>query len=114
MEIVRFAAAAEYTLPDHEQVTAKRLQGGDSSTAGFALVGHSLFPAGAVVPLGTAPIGRIYVVVEGVLSVETADGVRHRLSRWDSVFVPAGEARAVVNDSDAAAVILVVTPPPSA
>ena len=69
MEIVRFAAAAEYTLPDHEQVTAKRLQGGDASTAGFALVGHSLFPAGAVVPLGAAPIGRIYVVVEGALSV---------------------------------------------
>ena len=112
MEIVRFRDAAVYMLPDHQQVVAKRLQGAEASGAGFVLVGHSLFPPGAIVPMGVAPFGRIYVVVEGALTVEQADGTRHRLALWDSVFVPPGEARAVTNDTDAPAVIIVVTPPP--
>ena len=111
MEITRFQDAEEYTLSDHEQVTAKRLQGGDATGAGFVLVGHSHFPPGAIVPMGAAPFGRVYVVVEGALTVEQADGVRHRLSMWDSVFVPSGEARAVTNETEAPAVIIVVTPP---
>lgn len=110
MEIVRFSEAPAYTAANHEDVSSRRLQGGEATSADYVLVGHSHFPPGAVVPMDAAQIGKIYVVVEGIVSFEQADGVRHVLHHLDSIFVPAGEARAVINHGDAAAAILVVTP----
>ena len=110
MELIRFAEAPAYTAANHDDVSARRLQGGEATSAEFALVGHSHFPPGAVVPMEAAAIGKVYIVVEGAISVDQADGVRHRLGLMDSIFVPAGEARAVVNDSGAPAAIIVITP----
>lgn len=111
MEVVRFADAPHYTAPDHEDVVARRLQGGQASTADFALVGHSYLRDGAVVPMGAGPIGKVYVVTEGALVIEQADGARHVLHPLDSIFIPAGEARAIRNESGAGAAMIVVTPP---
>lgn len=110
MDIVRFENAPTYTAPDHDDVVARRLQGGEASTADFVLVGHSTFSDGAVVPMDAAPIGKIYVVVEGAVTIEQKDGTRHVLRQSDSVFVPAGEARAVRNESGASAAMIVITP----
>ena len=113
MEVVRFADAPFYTLPGHEQVVARRLQGGEASAAEFAVVGHSTFPEGATVSMDVGPIGKIYVVTEGSLAVEQAGGERHVLDVGDSIFIPAGEARAIFNLSGRTAAMIVVTPPPS-
>lgn len=113
MEVVRFDAAPFYTLPDHEDVVARRLQGGEASSADFALVGHSSFRDGAVVPMGAGPIGKVYVVTAGSLVMEAPGGVRHVLNALDSIFIAAGEARAIRNESGAAATMIVVTPPVS-
>ncbi len=113
MDIVRFTNAPFYTAPNHEGVTARRLQGGAASSADFAWVGYSEFPPGVVVPMEAAPIGKIYVVTLGVITIEEANGTRHQLARWDSIFVPPNEARAVINDSGAPAAMIVVTPPPA-
>ena len=110
MDVVKFAEAPAYTAPNHEDVTARRLQGGEASAAGFVLVGHSILPAGAVVPMEAGPIGKIYVATEGVLLIEQQDGVRHVLEPYDSIFIPAGEARAVRNESGAVAAMIVITP----
>ena len=112
MEIVTFAHAPFYTAPNHEGVTARRLQGGEASGADFAWVGISEFPSGVVVPMDLGATGKIYVVTLGELTVEQDDGVRHRLGTGDSIFIAAGEARSIVNDSGAAAAIIVITPPP--
>jgi quercetin dioxygenase-like cupin family protein len=113
MEVVKFADAPFYYPPNHEGVTARRLQGDATSSADFAWVGYSDFPPGVVVPMEAGPIGKIYVVTQGALIIVEEDGFRHRLEQWDSIFIPAGEARAVENDSDAPATIIVVTPPPA-
>ncbi len=113
MEIVRFVDALAYTAANHDEIMARRLQGGEATSADFVLVGHSQFPPGATVPMEAAPIGRIYVVATGAISIDQADGVRHSLQQWDSVYVPPGEARAVVNDSGAPAAIIVITPAPA-
>ena len=113
MEIVKFADAPFYTLPDHEDVVARRLQGANASTADFAVVGHSYFPDRAVVPMGAGPIGKVYVVTEGTLIVAQSDGLRHVLNVLDSIFIPAGEARAVLNESGEPATMIVITPPAS-
>ena len=112
METVRFADAPFYTAPDHDDVVARRLQGGEASTADFVLVGHSTLRDGALIPMDAAPIGKVYVVTQGALIVEQADGARHELRALDSIYVPPGEARAVRNESGAPAAMIVITPPP--
>ncbi|WP_310533323.1 cupin domain-containing protein [Novosphingobium sp.] len=114
MDVVKFADAPFYFPPNHEGVAARRMQGDVASGADFAWVGYSDFPPGVIVPMEAGAIGKIYVVTQGALTIVQADGVRHRLEQWDSIFIPAGEARAVENDSGAPAAIIVVTPPPAA
>lgn len=113
MDIVKFANAPFYYPPNHEGVTARRLQGDKASSADVAWVGYSDFPAGVIVPMEAGPISKIYIVTQGTLTIVQADGVRHSLAQWDSIFIPAGEARGVENDSGAPAAIIVVTPPPT-
>ena len=111
MEVVKFANAPIYTAPGHEQIVARRLQGGEASTAAFAMVGHSSFPDQAVVPMDAGSFDKVYVVTEGELVIEQGDGVRHLLHPGDSIFVPSGEARAVINECGRPAAMIVVTPP---
>lgn len=111
MDVVKFADAPFYTAPDHEDVTARRLQGGAASSADFALVGHSSLPDGAVIPMGAGPIGKVYVATEGAITIEQADGARHVLHPGDSIFIAPDEARAVLNQSGGPAAMIVITPP---
>ena len=113
MDLVRFADAPLYTAPDHDDVVARRLQGGEASKADFALIGHSSFRDGAVVPMGAGPFGKVYVITEGALTIEQDDGARHVLHAGDSIFIPAGEARAIMNVSGQPAAMIVVTPTPA-
>ena len=111
MHVVKFRDAPDYTAPGHEDVEARRLQGGAAGGADFVLVGYSTLKADAVIPMDAGGVGRVYVVTEGELVVEQEGGVRHVLERGDSIFIPAGEARAVRNESGAPAAMIVVTPP---
>ncbi len=113
MDIVKFEDAPFYKPPNHDGVTSRRLQGDSVSSADFAWVGYSDFPPGVIVPMEAGTFGKIYVVTVGALSIGQADGTRHALNQWDSIFIPVGEARSVINDSGAPAAIIVVTPPPS-
>lgn len=113
MEIVRLADAKTYTAPGHEQIVARRLQGDGASTVAFAVVGHSTIPDGAVIPMAAGTIDKLYIVVDGTLAVDAADGMIHTLGRGDSIFIPAGEARRVRNVCGAVAAMIVVTPPTS-
>ena len=113
MEVVKFDQAPFYTAPGHEDVVARRLQGGAASTAAFALVGHSSLPDGGVIPMDRGTFDKIYVVTEGALAIVEEAGPRHVLHVGDSIFIAAGEGRSVVNDSGAPAGMIVVTPPPA-
>lgn len=111
MDVVRFAEAPFYTLPGHDEITARRLQGAEASAADFAVVGHSTFPPGAVVPMEAGSISKIYVVTQGVLTVEQEDRVTHDLAAGDSILIASGEARAIRNGGSSTAAMIVVTPP---
>lgn len=113
VDVMRLADAPLYTLPDHEDVVARRLQGGEATSLDFAVIGHSVLRPGGTVPMGAGPIGKVYVVTEGTLAIVQADGVRHVLQVGDSIFIPPGEARAVINDGDAPATMIVITPAPT-
>ncbi len=110
VEVVKFSEAPIYTAPGHDDVIARRLQGGEASSADFVLVGHSTFPPGGGVPMDAAAIGKIYIVNEGVITFEQADGTCHVLSPGDSIHVLPGEARAVLNDTAEPAAMIVIVP----
>lgn len=113
MDIVEFDDAPFYYPPNHEGVTSRRLQGDGVSSADFAWVGYSDFPPGVIVPMEAGTFSKIYIVTAGALTIKQADGTRHLLKQGDSIFIPAGEARSVINDSGAPAAIIVVTPSPT-
>jgi glyoxylate utilization-related uncharacterized protein len=110
MEITRFNEAQRYDAPGHFEMRSLRLQGLDASGADFAWVGLSYFlpDGGAVMAAGDA--GKIYVVLDGAVTITLADGSRHVLHRHDSCFIPAGESRAIGNEGNAIATMLVVMP----
>ena len=110
MQVVKFADAPFYTAPDHDDVVARRLQGGAASDADIALVGHSTLPPAATVPMGAGPIGKIYVVVQGAITVTGDDDARYVLHSGDSIFIAPGEPRALVNEGEADAAMIVITP----
>ena len=112
MEIVKLADAPTYIAPKHYDMRSLRLQGFDASNADFAWTGLSYFLPGGGAEMDAGPLGKIYVVLDGAVTVELGSGETHVLERLDSCFIPGGEARAVRNDGNVMATMLVIMPYP--
>ena len=112
MQITRFAEARRYDAPKHFDMRSLRLQGFDMSASRFAWVGLSHFLPRGGAEMDSGPLEKIYVVLEGEVTVELADGSTHLLLALDSCHIPGGEARAIRNDSNRVATMLVVMPHP--
>jgi quercetin dioxygenase-like cupin family protein len=114
MEVTRYADAQPYFPPKHHGCTALRLQGFEASAADFAWAGLSHILPGGGADMDAGPLGKIYVVTAGEVTVTLGDGTLATLGAMDSCFIPAGEAREVRNDSNAVASMIVVMPYPAA
>lgn len=112
MQITRFAEARRYDAPKHFDMRSLRLQGLEATGADFAWVGLSHFLPGGGAKMDAGMAGKIYVVLEGELTIDLADGSAQVLAKLDSCFIPAGEARAIRNAGNAVATMLVVMPTP--
>lgn len=112
MEIKRFEDAASYDAPGHFDMRGMRLQGFDASSSSFAWAGLSHFLPGGGAEMDASPLEKIYVVIEGQITVALDTGEKHILSRLDSCFIPGGEARAISNESNHMASMLVIMPYP--
>lgn len=112
MEVTRFRDAQEYHPPLHHGCAALRLQGFEASKADFAWTGLSHILPGGGADMDAGPLGKIYVVVAGEITVTLADGSSETLAAMDSCFIPAGEAREVRNNSNAVASMIVIMPNP--
>lgn len=110
MQITRLADAKRYDAPKHHDMRALRLQGVEASDADFATVGLSYFLPGGSADMDAGSVGKIYVVLEGQITITLGEGIVHRLDKLDSCFIPAGEARAVHNHGNVVATMLVVMP----
>jgi quercetin dioxygenase-like cupin family protein len=110
MHVTKLADARHYEALKHFGMTCLRLQGLEASEADFAWVGLSYFLPGGGADMDAGAVGKIYVVLEGEVTIELAKGERHILSKLDSCFIPAGEARAIRNTTPATATMLVVMP----
>jgi quercetin dioxygenase-like cupin family protein len=114
MQITRLADAKRYDAPKHFDMRSLRLQGLEASGADFAWAGLSYFLPGGGADMDAGALGKIYVVLDGHITITLGDGSTHVLEKLDSCFIPAGEARAVHNHGNAVATMLVVMPSPTA
>lgn len=112
MDITRLADAKAYVAPKHYDMRSLRLQGFEASIADFAWTGLSYFLPGGGAEMDAGPLGKIYVVLEGAVTIELGSGEVQVLGKLDSCFIPGGEARAVRNDGNTIATMLVVMPYP--
>lgn len=112
MEITRFSDAQAYQAPLHFGCHSLRLQGLEASSADFAWVGMSHFLPGGGCEMSATPMAKIYVVTQGAITVELGDGTKHHLEVNDSCHIPAGVERAVLNETNAPASMIVVMPKP--
>lgn len=111
MEVVRLADARPYEAPKHYDVRSLRLQGFDASGAEGFWVGLSHYLPGGGAEHDATPIEKVYVVLEGEVTVITDDG-ETTLGPLDSCRLAPNEARAVENRSNRPASMLVVMPYP--
>jgi quercetin dioxygenase-like cupin family protein len=108
MHITRLADAKPYPAPNHSDVVALRLQGAEASPAGLGSVGLSYYLPGGKAEMSAGPQEKIYVVIEGELTVELAGGEKAVLKPLDSCLIEPGEAREVRNETNAPATLLVI------
>jgi quercetin dioxygenase-like cupin family protein len=110
MQVIGIEDAGTYQAPGHFDVRTLRLQGADATPVENFTVGLSVFlPAGGC-EMSTTPLEKVYVVVEGEVTIITESG-EATLGPLDSVYLAPNEARAIENRTNKAATMLVVMPP---
>ena len=112
MLVKRFEEATPYEAPNHRGVVGLRLQGFEAGGPTNQWVGFSQFlPGGGAGPDST-PFEKVYVVLEGAMTVIVA-GQESVLGPMDSVTIAPGEVREIINRSLHVCKMLVVIPYPA-
>jgi len=111
MLVKRYADAKPYEAANHRDVKGLRLQGFESGGPTNQWVGLSHFlPGGGAGPDAT-PTEKIYVVLEGEMTV-LVGGKETVLRKLDSCTIAPNETREIVNRSNQVCTMLVVIPYP--
>jgi mannose-6-phosphate isomerase-like protein (cupin superfamily) len=111
MLVKRFQDAKAYEAPNHRGVVGLRLQGFEEGGPRNQWVGCSQFlPGGGAGPDST-PFEKVYVVLEGELTV-IVDGKEVVLRAMDSCTIAPGEVREIINRTNHVCKTLVVIPYP--
>jgi quercetin dioxygenase-like cupin family protein len=112
MEVMRLADARPYEAPKHFDMRGLRLQGFDATGAENFWVGLSHFLPGGGAEMDATPLEKVYVVVEGEVTLTTEEG-DITLGPLDSCRLIPGEARSILNRTNRPASMLVVMPYPA-
>ncbi len=111
MHVTRLADARPYEAPKHHDMVGLRLQGWDVSPTESFWVGLSQFLPGGGAESDATPLEKVYVVLEGAVTVVTDDG-EIELQALDSCHLAAGERRSIENRTNRTAYMLVTMPYP--
>ncbi|WP_299842552.1 cupin domain-containing protein [uncultured Paracoccus sp.] len=109
MQVTRYAEARPYEAPEHYDMRCLRLQGKEATETDTIWIGLSHLLPGGHTSLKDAAVEKIYIVIAGELVVETVGG-SVTLGVLDSCRLAPGEARALVNRSNAPASVLLAMP----
>lgn len=111
MQIMRISDARAYEAPKHYDMRSLRLQGFEASDAANFWVGLSHFLPGGGADMDATPLEKVYVVLDGVVTVITEEE-EVDLEPLDSCWLAPGESRAIDNHTNRPASMLVVMPYP--
>jgi quercetin dioxygenase-like cupin family protein len=111
MQVTRIDDARPYEAPKHHEMRALRLQGFDASGSKGFWVGLSHFLPGGGADSDATPLEKVYVVLDGAVTVHTDDG-EAQLEPLDSCYLAPGERRSIENRTNSPASMLVVMPYP--
>jgi quercetin dioxygenase-like cupin family protein len=113
MHVTRLADAKPYFPPAHDDMRCLRLQGQEAGPADTAWLGMSHLLPGGGTSLDASPVEKFYVVLDGEVTIITDTG-REVLRQWDSCRIAPGEKRALKNETNRTATILLSMPLPGA
>jgi hypothetical protein len=111
MHVVRADHAPRYEAPGHFLMYMRRLQGKEAGPADGVWVGLSEIEPGGGTVSAASDCEKFYVVVEGVLEIESTLGDSRSsaiLRPLDSCRIAAGETRRLSNRSDGICKVLLV------
>lgn len=109
MQVTRYDLARPYVAPEHYDMCCLRLQGKEATETDRIWIGLSHLLPGGRTSLKAAEVEKIYIVVAGEVTVETPTETV-TLGPLDSCRLAPGEARALVNRTNAPASILLAMP----
>jgi len=110
MQVTRFVDAGRYDTKGHFEMAGLMLQGGQASRTSGVLVSLSYFLPGGGAHRSASATEKIYVVLEGTVTLITDEG-EAALGAMDSCHLAPGEARAIENRGNTVARMLVVVLP---
>jgi len=111
MHLTRVADARPYEAPKHHDMRGLRLQGAEASENENFWVGLSHFLPGGGAESDATPLEKVYVVLDGRVTVITDEG-EHELGPLDSCRLAPDERRSIENRTNVPASMLVVMPYP--
>ncbi|WP_202981178.1 cupin domain-containing protein [Labrenzia sp. CE80] len=109
LQVTRFDAAKPYDAKNHFGMTAMRLQGQGASDLEDYWVGFSTFLPGGGAEKAAAPTAKVYVVLDGEITVTTAEGDTV-LGKFDSCYLPPSLERSIENKTNHTTQMLVISP----
>ncbi len=107
MQVTRIKEARRYEAPEHYDMACLRLQGKEATATKAMWVGMSQLLPGGHTSLKGSPQEKIYVVIEGEVTVRT-DTEEATLGPLDSCVLAPGEARALENRTTRPATVLLL------
>src|SRR3954470_5047507 len=109
MNIVRFDGAPEYQAPGHNLMRMVRLQGREAGPAETLWLGVSIIEPGGGTTLDASGLEKMYVVLDGEVTI--SNGHEQVVLRpWDSCRIAPNEGRALKNNTNQPATILLAMP----
>ena len=110
MTITRFDDAKPYSAPGHSDMVAMLLQGRDVTPCDKFWVGMSTFLPGGGADWGSADNHKVYVVIEGTMTVRDKNST-FELGPNDSLHLAPGYEREIVNKTNYPVRMLVISEP---
>jgi mannose-6-phosphate isomerase-like protein (cupin superfamily) len=113
MNVTRVEEAVQYKPPKHYDCYAMHLQHKNLGCEAPYWVGCSYFLPGGKAEWDASPLDKIYIVLDGEITVEFEDETV-KLGPMDSIWIGPGENREARNETNRVATMLVVMPYPPA
>lgn len=111
MQIKRFSDAVPYEAPNHFDCKALRIAGFEDGGPKTFWLGCSYFLPGGGAGPDSSPMEKVYVILSGELTIRV-EGVEQKAGPMDSVTIPGGEVREIVNEGNDIVTMIVAMPYP--